>query len=46
MWKEFYGTKIEDFSHIVGMSLGEYTGAVAAESIGFHDGAKLVFMRG
>ena len=28
------------------MSLGEYTGAVAAGAIKFEDGLKLVFMRG
>ena len=46
LWKQFYGTKIEDFSYIVGMSLGEYIGAAAAESISFEDGLKLVWMRG
>lgn len=41
-----FGTTLQDFEYIVGLSLGEYTGAVAAGSIKFEDGLRLVYNRG
>ena len=46
LWKKMFGTTLKDFEYIVGLSLGEYTGAVAAGSIKFEDGLKLVYNRG